>query len=203
MRKPTMPDNNVLEKTSDQRFGSKESLKTNEILVLTMDNHLTTVLNKIATNLSGKHSKLKLKTFVASDWSNDEKVLEDCKKSIASSKIIFVSMLFMEDHFKPILRNLKERRESCDAMVCIMSAPEVSSLTRMGRLDMSKPASGALAFLKKLRGKESNGSGPRKPPGESQMRILRKLPKFLKFIPGTAQDLRVYFLSLQYWLSGS
>ena len=198
-----MPDNNVLEKTSDQRFGSKESLKTNEILVLTMDNHLTTVFNKIAANLSGKHSKLKLKTFVASDWSNDEKVLEDCKKSIASSKIIFVSMLFMEDHFKPILRNLKERRESCDAMVCIMSAPEVSSLTRMGRLDMSKPASGALAFLKKLRGKESNGSGPRKPPGESQMRILRKLPKFLKFIPGTAQDLRVYFLSLQYWLSGS
>jgi len=29
------------------------------------------------------------------------------------------------------------------------------------------------------------------------------LPKLLRFIPGTAQDLRAYFLTLQYWLAGS
>jgi magnesium chelatase subunit H len=33
--------------------------------------------------------------------------------------------------------------------------------------------------------------------------MLRQLPKLLRFIPGTAQDVRSYFLTLQYWLSGS
>jgi magnesium chelatase subunit H len=35
------------------------------------------------------------------------------------------------------------------------------------------------------------------------MRMLRRLPKILRFIPGTAQDVRAYFLTLQYWLAGS
>ena len=35
------------------------------------------------------------------------------------------------------------------------------------------------------------------------MKMLRRLPKILRFIPGTAQDVRAYFLTLQYWLAGS
>ena len=33
--------------------------------------------------------------------------------------------------------------------------------------------------------------------------MLRRLPKLLRFIPGTAQDLRVFFLTMRYWLAGS
>ncbi|MDZ7651659.1 MAG: DUF3479 domain-containing protein [Burkholderiaceae bacterium] len=39
--------------------------------------------------------------------------------------------------------------------------------------------------------------------GAQQMKMLRRLPKILRFIPGTAQDVRAYFLTLQYWLAGS
>jgi len=35
------------------------------------------------------------------------------------------------------------------------------------------------------------------------MTMLRRIPRILKFIPGTAQDIRNYFLVLQYWLAGS
>ncbi len=35
------------------------------------------------------------------------------------------------------------------------------------------------------------------------MRMLQRLPKLMRFIPGTAQDVRAYFLALQYWLAGS
>ncbi len=35
------------------------------------------------------------------------------------------------------------------------------------------------------------------------MAMLRRMPKLLRFIPGTAQDVRAYFLTLQYWLAGS
>ena len=33
--------------------------------------------------------------------------------------------------------------------------------------------------------------------------MLRRLPKILRFIPGKAQDMRAWFLSMQYWLGGS
>eukprot|EP01031_Cornospumella_fuschlensis_P007680 gene7680-9508_t len=33
--------------------------------------------------------------------------------------------------------------------------------------------------------------------------MLKELPKFLRFIPGVAQDVRAYMLCLQYWLAGS
>ena len=35
------------------------------------------------------------------------------------------------------------------------------------------------------------------------MKMLRRLPQLLRFIPGTAQDVRSYFITLQYWLGGS
>ena len=35
------------------------------------------------------------------------------------------------------------------------------------------------------------------------MKMLRQIPKFLRFVPGTAQDVRAYFMTLQYWLAGS
>ncbi len=35
------------------------------------------------------------------------------------------------------------------------------------------------------------------------MKMLRQLPRLLRFVPGTAQDVRAYFLAMQYWLAGS
>ncbi|MCP2937502.1 DUF3479 domain-containing protein, partial [Salmonella enterica subsp. enterica serovar Typhimurium] len=63
---------------------------------------------------------------------------------------------------------------------------------------MSGTKRSALDFLKKLRGKPGQqGNAGR------QMALVRKLPKILRFIPGSAQDVRAYFLTLQYWLAGS
>ena len=84
-------------------------------------------------------------------------------------------------------------------MIGCMSAAEVVKLTRVGRFDMSGEALGAIAWLKKLRGNRSGKS----PGGKGEMKMLRQLPKLLRFIPGTAQDMRAYFLTLQYWLAGS
>ena len=114
-------------------------------------------------------------------------------------------MLFLEDHIRAVQPALAARRDGCDAMLCCMSANEVTRLTRLGRFDMSQEATGALAMLKKLRGgkpgaKGTNGVGS---DGRAQMRMLRRLPKLMRFIPGTAQDVRTYFLALQYWLAGS
>ena len=77
-------------------------------------------------------------------------------------------MLFLEEHFQPLLPALTARRDHCDAMVCAMSAGEVTKLTRMGKFDMSAPASGPMALLKKLRGaKDKSGVRRRQPDGDA------------------------------------
>src|SRR5262249_4962810 len=54
-------------------------------------------------------------------------------------------------------------------------------------------------WLKRLRGGHKGGASA----GAQQMRMLRRIPQILRFIPGPAQDVRAYFLTLQYWLAGS
>ena len=100
--------------------------------------------------------------------------------------IVVATMLFLDDHVRAVQGALAARRDSCDAMVCCMSAPDVTRLTRMGRFDMSKEAGGALAMLKRLRGAKrdesrTNGVGS---DGAAQMRMLRRLPKLMRFIRG-------------------
>ena len=88
---------------------------------------------------------------------------------------------------------IKTKRENCDALVGCISSKEVVSLTKMDRLEMSKPTTGFLSLLKKLRGSSKSGKPAS---GKRQMSILRRLPKILKFIPGKAQDVRSYFLTM-------
>ena len=84
-------------------------------------------------------------------------------------------------------------------IVGCMAASEVVTLTRLGGLDMAKPATGAMALIKRLRGART----PAAASGKSQMAMLRRLPRILRFLPGKAQDLRAWFLTMQYWLGGS
>ena len=120
--------------------------------------------------------------------------------AIAKGDIVIVTMLFLEAHIEAVRAALADRCEACDAMICCMSAPEIMRLTRMGRFRMDKEATGALALLKRLRG---GGDKTGRSAGAQQMSMLRRLPRLLRFIPGTAQDVRAYFLTLQYWLAGS
>ena len=123
----------------------------------------------------------------------------DAAADIATADIVVATMLFLDDHIRAVLPALAARRDHCDAMVCCLCAGEVVRLTRIGKFSMAGEASGAMAWLKRLRGKR-DGAGSS---GQGQMKMLRRLPQLLRFIPGTAQDVRSYFLCLQYWLAGS
>lgn len=182
---------------------STSKLKTEDgirVLILTMDTHLNSAVKRSIETLKKVAPLISLKIYAATQYTNDANILSNCKAAIAQADIIFVGMLFLENQFLPIIEDLKARRDNCDALVCAISAAEVVKLTKIGRFDMSKPASGPMAFIKKLKGesKQKDASS-----GERQMKMLRRVPKLLRFIPGTAQDLRAYFLCLQYWLGGS
>ncbi len=167
------------------------------VAIVTLDNHLKGAVER-ADQVLGRDN-IELSLHAASDWDRDAGSLDRTKEAIAKSDIVIATMLFLDDHMRAIRPALEARREDCDAMVCLMSAGEIVKLTRMGGYRMDAPAKGPLALLKKLRGSKKQGASS----GAGQMKMLRRLPKILKYIPGTAQDVRAYFLTLQYWLAGS
>jgi len=168
-------------------------------VLITLDHHLSGALDRACQTLKQQVPGLELCFHAASDWDKHPERLLQCQSDIAEGNLILCTMLFMEQHVQPIQQALQARRDHCDALICCMSAPEIMRLTRMGRFSMEGEASGIAGLLKRLRGKGSAN----KSVGANQLKMLRRLPRLLRFIPGTAQDVRAYFLVLQYWLAGS
>ena len=168
------------------------------VVIVTLDNHLAGAVERAQVRLAAQGCGITIGFHAAADWGNGGPALDRCLADIARADIILATMLFVEDHIRAVLPAIEARREACDAVVALMSAADVVKLTRMGGYRMDAPAKGPLALLKKLRGSSRNSSA-----GAGQMRMLRRLPKILRFIPGTAQDVRAYFVTLQYWLAGS
>jgi magnesium chelatase subunit H len=170
------------------------------VVVVTMDPHLASAADRARESLRAELPGLELDLYAAAEWGESGDALARCKAALARADVVLVSMLFMEEHYEPVLEDLKACRERCDALACIMSAAPVMKLTRLGGFKMDGSASGPLALLKRLRGNRKPGQGTA---GAEQMKMLRRIPRLLRFVPGTAQDVRAYFLALQYWLAGS
>ncbi len=169
------------------------------VAFVTMDSHLASALSHAADSLRREIPGLELSLHAADEWAGDARALDACHRAIAEADIVMATMLFLDEHIRAVLPALAARRDSCDAMLCCLSAGEVVKLTKLGRFNMSAEAQGVIGMLKRLRGGGKGGASN----GRGQMRMLRQMPKLLRFIPGTAQDVRAYFLGLQYWLAGS
>jgi magnesium chelatase subunit H len=169
------------------------------VVIVTLDAHAAGPASMVEKNLQSVIPGLSIKVHAAAEWAESADALEAAEADIASGDIILVNLLFLEEHVQAILPALRARRDGCDAMVCTIAASEIVRLTRMGALDMNKPASGALKLIKKLRG----SSEPSVESGEKKMAMLRRLPRILKYIPGKSQDLRAWFMCMQYWLGSS
>ncbi|WP_340253557.1 magnesium chelatase subunit H [Roseobacter sp. HKCC-CH-9208] len=179
--------------------GDGDHIPGYRVVIVTLDSHAAGPAARVSERLSGEFPGLSLSVHASAEWAENPAALEEARLAVRHGDIIVANLLFIEEHITAILPDLQARRDACDAMIGVISAKEVVSLTRMGELDMLKPASGAMKLLKKLRG----SSKPNANSGHKQMTMLRRLPKILRFIPGKAQDLRAWFLTMQYWLGGS
>ncbi len=169
------------------------------VVIITLDAHAAGPAARVSERLGRDFPGLSIAIHAAAEWAEDPSGLERARQDIAAADIVIANLLFLEEHVKAILPALEARRDGCDAMVGMIADGDIVRLTRMGGLDMAKPATGIAKFLKKMRG----SSKPSSASGESQMKVLRRLPKILRFVPGKAQDLRAWFLTMQYWLGGS
>lgn len=169
------------------------------VALITLDGHLGNTIERTQARLRKEIPGLSLSMHPACDWGENAEAEAACNKAIEKADIVVCTMMFLDAHINQVLPALKARAPHCDAMVGAMSGSEIVNLTRMGKLTMGGELKGPMALLKKLRGSKKSGKNS----GSAQMKTLKRLPKILKYVPGTAQDLRAYFIMLQCWLAGS
>ncbi|GEO80524.1 magnesium chelatase subunit H [Pararhodospirillum oryzae] len=173
------------------------------VVIVTLDGHLAGAVQRAQRILRQDVPGLVLRMHAAVEWSEDPAALARTKADIAQADILIVTMLFMEDQIKAVLPDLMARRDQCYALVGCLASGEIVNLTKLGNFTFQGSDRGPLALLKRLRGDKNKGDKPTAGAGAQQMAMLRRLPRILRLIPGKAQDLRAYFLTLQYWLAGS
>ena len=169
------------------------------VVILTLDSHAAGPAMRAAERMASDYPGLHISIHAAAEWGETPGTFEAAREAIETGDIIVANLLFLEEHVARILPHLEARRDHCDAMIGVIADASIVKLTRMGSLDMMSPQSGAMKLMKKLRG----SSKPSSSSGADKMALLRRLPKILRFIPGKSQDLRAWFLTMQYWLGGS
>ncbi|MDB5660261.1 MAG: magnesium chelatase subunit [Cypionkella sp.] len=169
------------------------------IVVVTLDQHAAGPASRVAPRLTRDFPGLTITIHAAAEWAENPAALLRCKTDLQTADIIIANLIFIEEHISAILPALTEARPRVDAFIGVIADSQIVKLTKMGDLDMSKPASAAMALLKKLKPSAKTSANS----GEKQMSMLRRIPKILRWIPGKAQDMRAWFLSMQYWLGGS
>ena len=101
------------------------------VVIVTLDNHIAGAVDQAREQLLAELPGLELRLHAATDFS-DPRAVGACIADIAQGDIVFANMLFIDEHIRALLPALEARRDTCDAMVCAMSAGEVMRQTRMG-----------------------------------------------------------------------
>jgi magnesium chelatase subunit H len=169
------------------------------VTIVTLDSHMASAVERASIGLRRELPGLRLTLHSVAEWGGDHQAEERCRTDIASADIVVANMIFLEEHIRKVQPWLEARRDDCDCIVGCLSAAEIVRLTRVGGFTMSGTPGGAIGLIKRLRGGRKPGAAG----GRQQMKLLRQLPRILRFIPGKAQDVRAYFLTLQYMLAGS
>ena len=173
------------------------------VAIVTLDAHLADAFERARATLERGVPGLTVTMHVAADFGTDPAAAARACAAIGEAHVVVCTQLFQEEYANAVLPAVQARRDAADAVVCALCTPELVKCTRLGRFDMgagdARSPFSPLALLKKLRGSRGEGRST----GERQMGALRALPSLLRFIPGTAQDVRQYLLLIQYWLAGS
>jgi len=138
--------------------------------------------------------------YLLEELRNDD-AYEQFKADVEDANIFIGSLIFVQELAEKVVDVVKPAREQLDACLIFPSMPEVMRLNKVGSFTMKnlgQSKSVVADFMKKK--KQEDGSSFE----EGMLKLLRTLPKVLKFLPSDkAADARTFMMSFQYWLGGS
>jgi magnesium chelatase subunit H len=130
----------------------------------------------------------------------DDEAYEQFKKDVDDANMFIGSLIFVQELAEKVIDVVQPAREHLDAVLVFPSMPEVMRLNKIGSFTMKnlgQSKSVVADFMKKK--KQEDGSSFE----EGMLKLLRTLPKVLKFLPSDkAADARTFMMSFQYWLGG-
>ena len=126
---------------------------------------------------------------------------EAFKKDVEEANVFIGSLIFVQELAEQVKAVVEAERDRLDAVLIFPSMPEVMRLNKVGGFTMAslgQSKSVVSEFMKKK--KADDGSSFE----EAMLKLLRTLPKVLKYLPGDkAKDAKSFMMSFQYWLGGS
>ena len=130
----------------------------------------------------------------------NEDAFEQFKKDVSEANVFIGSLIFVQELAEKVTEVVAPLRDQLDAVLVFPSMPEVMRLNKVGSFTMKnlgQSKSVVADFMKKK--KQEDGSSFE----EGMLKLLRTLPKVLKFLPSDkAADARTFMMSFQYWLGG-
>mmetsp|Transcript_7333 Transcript_7333/g.17931 ORF Transcript_7333/g.17931 Transcript_7333/m.17931 type:complete len:1405 (+) Transcript_7333:58-4272(+) len=138
--------------------------------------------------------------YLLEELRNDD-AYEQFKADVEDANIFIGSLIFVQELAEKVVDVVQPARDKLDACLIFPSMPEVMRLNKVGSFTMKnlgQSKSVVADFMKKK--KQEDGSSFE----EGMLKLLRTLPKVLKFLPSDkAADARTFMMSFQYWLGGS
>ena len=137
--------------------------------------------------------------YLLEELRNDD-TFEQFKKDVNDANVFIGSLIFVQELAEKVVEVVEPARANLDAVLIFPSMPEVMRLNKVGSFTMKnlgQSKSVVADFMKKK--KQEDGSSFE----EGMLKLLRTLPKVLKFLPSDkAADARTFMMSFQYWLGG-
>jgi len=131
----------------------------------------------------------------------NEDAFEQFKEDMSDANVFVGSLIFVQELAEKVVEVVEPLRDTLDAVLVFPSMPEVMRMNKVGSFTMKnlgQSKSVVADFMKKK--KQDDGSSFE----EGMLKLLRTLPKVLKFLPSDkAADARTFMMSFQYWLGGS
>ena len=126
----------------------------------------------------------------------DEANVAAFKKDVAEANVFIGSLIFVQELAEVVRDVVEAERDRLDAVLVFPSMPEVMRLNKVGGFTMAslgQSKSVVSEFMKKK--KSDDGSSFE----EAMLKLLRTLPKVLKYLPGDkAKDAKSFMMSFQY-----
>ncbi|MFN6978286.1 MAG: DUF3479 domain-containing protein, partial [Gemmobacter sp.] len=116
------------------------------IVIVTLDAHAAGPAARITPRLARDFPGLEVTVHAAAEWAENPAALERAREAVNAADIVVANLLFIEEHVLALLPELQAARVRADAFVGVIADRAIVSLTKMGDLDMSKPATGAMAL---------------------------------------------------------
>jgi len=179
--------------------GDKPTMKVVYVVLESQyQSSMTAAVKRI--NAANENMNVECVGYLLEELRNDD-AFEQFKQDVSDANVFIGSLIFVQELAEKVVEVVEPRRAELDAVLVFPSMPEVMRMNKVGSFTMKnlgQSKSVVADFMKKK--KQEDGSSFE----EGMLKLLRTLPKVLKFLPSDkAADARTFMMSFQYWLGGS